>query len=259
MSHFSVGVIIDSLEERLIEERIAPYSENIEVEPYIDLTKEEIINLAKQRKNEFINISLKGEELSDWQKEYVLALTDEQLYNLEKLDGEEFDEHGNQITRYNPLSKWDWWQIGGRWSCELFVKNAYMDFGKISEIDFTKMPRNKEKQYNDAILYWELFVEEREPANEEEENFKANSFFPYKKSYLIARYETKEYYAEMQSTWHTHALVDENGWHECGNMGWWGVDDSTKDSEIAYIEEFNKILQDPKNQDKYLVIIDCHI
>lgn len=46
MSHFSVAVITDKLEK--VEEMLAPYSENIRVKPYIDETKEEIINNAKQ-------------------------------------------------------------------------------------------------------------------------------------------------------------------------------------------------------------------
>ena len=119
MSHFTVGVITDSIDEKAIEEILAPYSENLEVPPYIDITKEEIINNAKQRKNEYLKAIEKGEQLKDWQQEYINAKTDEELYELERYETEEFDENGNQLSRYNPLSKWDWWQIGGRWSGEL--------------------------------------------------------------------------------------------------------------------------------------------
>lgn len=48
MSHFTVAVITDKLNK--IEEMLAPYSENMEVESYVDETKEAIINSAKERK-----------------------------------------------------------------------------------------------------------------------------------------------------------------------------------------------------------------
>ena len=50
MSHFTVGVITDSIDEKAIEEILAPYSENLEVPPYIDITKEEIINQSPLKK-----------------------------------------------------------------------------------------------------------------------------------------------------------------------------------------------------------------
>lgn len=259
MSHFTVGVITDSIDEKAIEEILAPYSENLEVPPYIDITKEEIINNAKQRKNEYLKAIEKGEQLKDWQLEYINANTDEELYNLERYETEEFDENGNQLSRYNPLSKWDWWQIGGRWSGELCVKGNWANYGKIKDIEFDKMPDNKQKIYDNAILFWELFVDEREPINDKEKEFKQNEFCLYKKEYYINRYGSKENYASSCATWSTHSFVDDNGWHECGDMLWWGMDDSTKYSEALYRAELNKALIDPKNQDKYLVIVDCHI
>lgn len=57
----------------------------------------------------------------------------------------------------------------------------------------------------------------------------------------------------------TFAMVDERGWHEKGKMGWWGVDTSTGDSERAFIEKFNSELKNIDNQDKYIVLVDCHI
>ena len=259
MSHFTVGVIVDSVDEETIDKILAPYSENIEVPPYIDITKEEIINNAKQRKNEYLKAIEKGEQLKDWQLEYINANTDEEIYNLERYETEEFDENGNQLSRYNPLSKWDWWQIGGRWSGELCVKGNWANYGKIKDIEFDKMPDNKQKIYDNAILFWELFVDEREPINDKEKEFKQNEFCLYKKEYYINRYGSKENYASSCATWSTHSFVDVNGWHECGDMLWWGMDDSTKYSEALYRAELNKALIDPKNQDKYLVIVDCHI
>ena len=33
----------------------------------------------------------------------------------------------------------------------------------------------------------------------------------------------------------------------------------TEDSELLFIEKFTETIQKPENQDKYLVIVDCHI
>ncbi len=259
MSHFTVGVIVDSVDEETIDNILAPYSENLEVPPYIDMTKEEIINNAKQRKNEYLKAILKGEELKEWQQEYINAQTDEELYKLERYEDEEFDEQGNQLSRYNPLSKWDWWVIGGRWSGELCVKDEWVDYGKIKDIEFDKMPNNKQKIYNNAILFWKLFVDEKEPANDKEKEYKENEICLFKKEYYLNRYKTKEYYAEICSTWYTHSLLYNGEWYESGEMGWFGCDSSTQDSEMAYIKKFNEILNDPANQEKYFVVVDCHI
>lgn len=259
MSHYTLGVIMDKLDEEELDKLLAPYSENLEVEPYIDITKEEIINNAKQRKNELLKAIEKGEELKDWQQDYINATTDEELYNLERYEEEEFDENGNQLSRYNPLSKWDWYVIGGRWSGELNIDGNWQNFGKIKDIKFEQMPENKQKIYDDSILYWELFVEEREPVNDEEKEYKENEFCPFKKEYYLNRYKTKEYYAEMCSTWFTHALLYNGKWYEVGEMGWFGCDDATQDSEQAYIQKFNEILNNTDNQEKYFVVVDCHI
>lgn len=48
-------------------------------------------------------------------------------------------------------------------------------------------------------------------------------------------------------------------WHEKGEMGWWGFDTSTGDSERAFIEKFNAELKNIDNQEKYIVLVDCHI
>lgn len=52
MSHFTVAVI--TADKNKIEEMLAPYSENLEVEPYIERTKKEIIEKAKKRKEDFL-------------------------------------------------------------------------------------------------------------------------------------------------------------------------------------------------------------
>ena len=193
--------------------------------------------------------------------------------------------NGNELSTYNPNSKWDWYEIGGRWRNLLLTKinnedviseidlvdlmnkgnnlekeapigYKWVDGARIKDIDFKKAAEIK-NTYNKAIRFWETYVEGQKPTTEEEKE--DIEFELYKKEYYIERYETKENYAKMQSAFSCWALLDETGWHEKGKMGWWGMNDSTKDSEQLFLEKFTETINKPENQDKYLIIVDCHI
>lgn len=280
MSHYTVAVITDKLNK--IGEMLAPYSENMEVEPYVDETKEAIINSAKERKERVLQRKEKGEELDKYDIEYLNANTDEELYKLQIYEDESYDKNGNHLTTYNPNSKWDWYKIGGRWNKILLVKEEVKDIeegtpswgnldsinkkapegfkwvtgAKIKDIEFEKAIEFN-NTYNKSIRFWELYVEGQEPQNEEEKEM--IKWEIYKKEYYIERYETKENYAKINSIFTTWALLDEKGWHEKGEMGWFAMANDTKDSELLFIEKFTETIQKPENQDKYLVIVDCHI
>ena len=280
MSHYTVAVITDKLNK--IGEMLAPYSENMEVEPYVDETKEEIINSAKERKERVLQRKEKGEELDKYDIEYLNANTDEELYKLQIYEDESYDKNGNHLTTYNPNSKWDWYEIGGRWNKILLVKEEVKDIeegtpswgnldsinkkapegfkwvtgAKIKDIEFEKAIEFN-NTYNKSIRFWELYVEGQEPQNEEEKEM--IKWEIYKKEYYIERYETKENYAKINSIFTTWALLDEKGWHEKGEMGWFAMANDTEDSELLFIEKFTETIQKPENQDKYLVIVDCHI
>ena len=280
MSHYTVAVITDKLNK--IGEMLAPYSENMEVEPYVDETKEAIINSAKEKKERVLQRKEKGEELDKYDIEYLNANTDEELYKLQIYEDESYDKNGNHLTTYNPNSKWDWYEIGGRWNKILLVKEEVKDIeegtpswgnldsinkkapegfkwvtgAKIKDIEFEKAIEFN-NTYNKSIRFWELYVEGQEPQNEEEKEM--IKWEIYKKEYYIERYETKENYAKINSIFTTWALLDEKGWHEKGEMGWFAMANDTKDSELLFIEKFTETIQKPENQDKYLVIVDCHI
>lgn len=103
MSHFAVMVIGDNVEEQL-----APYDENIEVEPYFS---REVSEKDKQ-----------------WVVDYARGKGDYNLSSFEECYAKYGKEWNNneyqkdvdgiwkERTTYNPKSKWDWWQIGGRFS-----------------------------------------------------------------------------------------------------------------------------------------------
>ena len=258
MSHFSVGVICKSPED--IAELLAPYDENLEVESYIGRTKTQMIEDGRKRK-EYYQASY-GDNYENYMKPYLSATTDEEFYNLEKYSDVEYDDYGNEISTYNPDSKWDWYSIGGRWGCELKIRVTeenglgeygegdqdeflYGDVAKIKDIDFSP---NAER-YDECYKWWK---EKVEGSDEEWDEF-------YKKSYFTERYRDVEEYATRSASFTTFALVTPDGeWHEQGEMGWFGCSSDSPDEARAWDEQYMSFI---KNADPeyYFVMVDCHI
>ena len=99
MSHFTVLVIGDNWEDQL-----APYNENLEVEPYPSYwDDEECARFLEHYKRSSMDQYQPGfaEDVRDW-----CGATDY---------GD--DENGFfTMSTYNPKAKWDWYQMGGRWT-----------------------------------------------------------------------------------------------------------------------------------------------
>ena len=108
MSHFKVLVIGENVEEQL-----APYDENLEVEPYIDPNWNFDVEIADAR---------------EWYSENPdsavdLEDVDSILYHY--TDGADIRaENGKRVryTTYNPDSKWDYWTVGGRYNATFRIK-----------------------------------------------------------------------------------------------------------------------------------------
>ena len=90
MSDFTVAVITAKKEK--LEEMLAPYDEGLEVEPYIERTKKEIIKKARRWKEDFLKEQKEEKKLSDWELKYINAKTDEELYQTEIDEYEQYDE-----------------------------------------------------------------------------------------------------------------------------------------------------------------------
>jgi len=100
MSHFLMGVVVPRDEvkdydfESYINGMMEKYSENLEVEGYIDVTKEEVLKKYEEHCQD------KSESVANFWEDW---------------SGGKLDEEGNGLSTYNPDSKWDWYVIGGRW------------------------------------------------------------------------------------------------------------------------------------------------
>jgi len=196
MSHYAVAVI--HKENQDIDEMLARYSEHLEVEPYIQRTKEEVIQDAKDRRDRMIAQNRQDEE---WVQVYINAKTDEELYKCEVDDY--VDEDGNELSTYNPDSKWDWYVVGGRWGGLLKSKEdgEYYDELPMTDIDFSR----NEEEYKNALEEWEDIM--------------AGKTF-YRPEYYLETYGTKEEYARRVSEFSTYAiLTPEDEWIEPGKNG----------------------------------------
>ena len=157
MSHFTVYVFTKE-DERDVEQLLAPYDESITYPPYVEFTREQAI--AKIRKEiedyknglyvEYLADPVAYEEKCDNERhlEYIknefpkrLNWTDEECYEEQKKWYEEdmIDEDGNLLSTYNPHSKWDWYEVGGRWTGDLVTKEGRKtNSDYVSEIDWDK-------------------------------------------------------------------------------------------------------------------------
>lgn len=354
MSHFTVLVITDSSSnpEALLE----PFSEDIEVPEYkredvSDEDKQRFIELYTNEQNEsYVKISAEEAQANK-------LLSFDELYEKKGKDWNggtwKKDAEGiwGEYTTYNPKSKWDWYQLGGRWNGFFKVKrvaalsfqlegfttaevNNLVELYKTDVEKFMKitskyngktdairkaiadmidainnplfaehtvgnpglMTERPEKGYADQLLkknidFDGMRADAVEKAAKEFDKFHAilnGREFPIWKTYRekypenieMARLEFNnlETVKDLRDYWDidqfnvdredylrkarneaftTFAVLDEKGWSERGNMGWWGIVTDEKDVE-KWDEEFNKML-DALPDDTMLSVYDCHI
>lgn len=284
MSHYTVAVFTKP-GGKTVEELLEPFYENIEVAPYVDQTKQEIIDgvreeikrlradmkayaedsdayLKKYRAYWLTDENINPRQLREYYAEKLSKenLTDEEIYKdyREQFDDKSYNENGDILSTYNPNSKWDWWCVGGRWSGLLRVKDENGnitddDEGKIKDIDFS--PSTEESASHER--WWDVVIGGA-PLEEGEDKF---SFLLWEKTKeeIIETYGTKENYVTEKCKFRTYALLTPEGeWFEPGKMGWWAMTTETPES----IKDYNKFFDDflaKADPEWTLTIVDCHI
>lgn len=269
MSHFTVGVI--HREDQDIETLLAPYNENIEVEPYVFKTKDELIAEGYRNADHYRYIIKHGDNNDDivnhWGDDFLDAFSDEEMYwascKYHGLYNDDLDKDGNWISTYNPKSKWDWYSIGGRWSGELKIPRSkvpeetlefmednqqfwYTDEARIGDIDFGI----DEDRYKELYNWWMEHIVNT--SDEEWDNI-------WKKSYYTDNYKNAEDYAKRNSAFSTFAVVTPDGeWHERGEMGWFACSSETPEEGRAWDEGYMDFIKNA-NPDYIFTMVDCHI
>lgn len=273
--HFTVGVVTKNGDVAEVEKLLEPFDENIEVEPYIYMKKGEIIEDVKQRQlnlkkdmaeyaidpegfKEKYNIYwlVKNEDgiekISEYNQKLLDCVTDEDFYNFYRSgdDDSRFNEDGDEMTTYNPKSKWDWWTIGGRWDGYLGTTDEEDNSCLIKNIPFN----GTEEQRKHFARFWEVVVD----GDELKEGEKESDFFTfYKKEYYIDRYHSKEEFATRSAKKFFYAVVTPEGeWVAPGEMGWFASSETNEEQK-----EYEKWFEDymANHQDYYITLVDCHI
>lgn len=155
MSHF-VGLCFGGYWDTDLEQ----YAEDLEVEAYVERTKEEAINDVQrnQRKRYLEAIKalqtpdLKSQSMDFYQKivDQGPSISKEDAWKEVLSWGYELDEDDNLLSTYNPNAKWDWYCVGGRWNGFLVLKERKED-GSIIEVNeayFNEIDWDYMKEWN---------------------------------------------------------------------------------------------------------------
>ena len=141
MSHFACLVLVNKDDIKngvgsVIEGVLSPFSENIEVEEYeqdcycvnMEATRDaremagiECGKTMQELRDKFWDIEESerlewDDHIKDFSDAEDRLVKEHKLYNKPKEDCEECNGTGKRMTTYNPDSKWDWYQTGGRWT-----------------------------------------------------------------------------------------------------------------------------------------------
>jgi len=288
MSHYTVLAIVRKDSHQKLEALLAPYNENKKVKPYVAQTKaqliaEEIQEIEKYRRSHAAAIKLSRDEyLAIAEKENLygnydlmkedlpdayasIDLTDEAAIfaRVKKTYGRELNKNGDLISTYNPNSKWDWYEIGGRWKGQLLLRNgAPTDSAPAGLVDWDALFSTAPAAAAKNAAFWDEYVLGKIPAGvEDTEKYLLGKFGPiyYRPEYFLKFYGTKEEYVRRKELWFTYAVVDDKGWHEPGKMGWWGCSGATPESKREWEDNFRSRFIDTLDPGDQVFLLDCHI
>jgi len=263
MSHYKVLIIHN--ENQNIEELLAPYDENLEVEPYLKYKYDEAIKKAKEEYDD--NYSEK-ELIKNYADDYGYIILDDGLYST-----------------YNPNSKWDWYQIGGRFDGELMltdegrlnavdeikrkyctdidIKNLredfhYMRYVNVAPLKYVQWfiplsPIEKEE----LRRWWEINVEKDELKDGE----KKDEYFFWNPDWYKRRYRDADTYIKTKEMITFFAVITPDGkWYAPSNMGWWACTDGEPEDELKWdLEFYDRFIKPNLDSDLICTIVDCHI
>lgn len=273
MSHFKVLVIGDNWEEQL-----APFDENLQVEPY----KEHVSNEDFGRFVEFYSnpTPKKSYEIDGIQAAKTAGFypvrdaiaRDAWVALGENWNGcrNGWDEKGPfRWSTYNPKSQWDWYVVGGRYCGSLLAKQGAaakvgepgifdnarrhpggVDQVRVRNIDWAEMRRRQRLLAEEAIAALRRQFE----AKDQMRNFE----WDMSDKEIVATLADPEQWINTNSASFTcFAVVKDGEWFERGRMGWWGMVANEK-SDVEWQQKVSELLAN-LDDDALLTVVDCHI
>lgn len=244
MSHFTV-LVVDTKNEKSVDEWMDPFFEGIEKDRIIDWAVQNVLDYFKKENVDFPYDHVDESNMIEY------------LERAEELDFDisEHDDEGNLYYLGNEDAKWDWYQIGGRWSNML----KKLDGTRCDECEVKDLDLSLDKDmYEKAKRFWEVVVD-KQPLKDGEYADGFTSW--YKDSYYKDTFGDKETFAKDKASLSTLAMLLDGKWYEQGKMGWFGMSDTTSNSLKEYTKFFNKTLEELKETHPHatVTLVDCHI
>ena len=185
------------------------------------------------------------------------------------------------FDRTNPNKKWDWYEVGGRWSGFFKTFVGKVDQCRKGLVDIEGMRNEagvKAAEKFDKFLWlsagcaplvpwavvneW-MFKDDMEAARKyygDQPIVKAFRADEEARWWNLEDFECgREKYIQdaREKALRTFAVVKDGQWYEKGKMGWWACVADEKDEE-KWTAEFNTLI-DGLPDDTLLTIVDCHI
>lgn len=267
MSHYAVLVIHDKGQD--IEELLAPYDENLKVEPYIEYKHNDAIEMIKKEYIPFNN------DIKDYSVDELLNWFVKQYSSYSLKDGDIY-------TTYNPNSRWDWYQIGGRFSDKLEltdegIKEAikqhdhgwfgqaskkeqieYVRYTSSAPIKYIKWFTSLSQERKDELRrWWEINIDDDELKEGEEKD----KFFFWKPEWFKRRYKDIDTYLKINEFTTFFAVITPDGkWYAPSKMGLFACTDGKPEDELKFdLEFYGRFIKPNLDSDLICTVVDCHI
>ena len=244
MSHFTV-LVVDTENQKSVDDWMEPFYEGLEEDRLLDWSVQDVLKYFKEHNVDFPYDHVDESNLV----EYL-----ERAEELE-FDTSEHDNEGNLYYLGNNNAKWDWYEIGGRWSNIL----KKLDGTRCDECEVKDLDLSLDTElYNEAKRFWEVVVD-NQPLTDVE---RPSDFFTmYKPEYYTEMYGDRDNFAKSYASFNTFAMLLDGEWYEQGKMGWFAMSDTTKESLEKFTDFMDKTLRELKKTHPHatVTLVDCHI
>lgn len=163
-------------------------------------------------------------------------------------------------STYNPLSRWDWYTLGGRWT-GFFPRRADADLDRRGYVGRPGVfgDRGAANHY-DCIARGDVDDERMrvERIKTLTDQWQEETLGKYPRFTVDENESLEDYVARKLDSRLTWAVLAEGCWREPGRMGWWATSDSTDDTEADY-DEWYTLFWNEMPPDTYVAVVDVHI
>lgn len=282
MSHFSV--LVTKTQDKSVDEQLERFFEQGEDDDYFmerqieiraDVMQSEAESIVKRFKEAAEKDGIDEEQRAKNQKDYryMKHLVDngEFVEVVKEWHGGDIDEDGNLFYLHNPDAKWDWWEVGGRWSGSLKLKDdadAEPKIGGHYSFNEDEVKKLLARRRTDVAkvkdIDWEgMLAEKIEQAKSNWSEYQKSLALPEKErpnpywEWGIEPNDTEQKYIKRQGSLPFFAVLHDDTWNEAGQMGWWAIVTDRKEPG-EWEKAVNEIIGSLDPEDE-VTVVDCHI